>query len=102
MTLQKIDTGECISFVSKATVHSMRKNRVNLLGGANSNHFLSKRRIILQCEVNLILSRWCALSLMHGFPSSEQILQEKTLSILKRLGFEGFKDHKVSLKSGKA
>ncbi|KAL2630270.1 hypothetical protein R1flu_014956 [Riccia fluitans] len=75
--------------ISKGTVQAAKENRESILNKAESNHSLSKARIVEQSEVNVILWRWFASARVKGYPISGPILQAKAKQIANELGVEG-------------
>jgi len=75
--------------VSKGTVQAAKENKDLILKEAESNHSLSKARIVKQNNVNVILWRWFATTRARGYPISGPILQGKAKKIASELRVEG-------------
>jgi hypothetical protein len=75
--------------VSKGIVQAAKENKDLILKEAESNHSLSKARIIKHNEINVILWRWFATACVRGYPIIGPILQGKVKQIDSELGVEG-------------
>ena len=95
--LQEIDAGESIRAVaerlrvSKGTVQAAKKSRQSIEAEADSNRSLSKGRLAIQSNSNVLLWRWFSQVRQQGFAISRPVLQGKALEVASRMGMQEFK-----------
>jgi len=75
--------------VFKGTIQAVKENKDLILKEAESNHSLSKARIVKQNNVNVILWKWFATTRTKGYLINRPILQGKTKQIASKLGIKG-------------